>query len=186
MSVVTTGCQLSIAIVFAISAFTKLRTGAAFRSFVASLVMVPGPFRYAVAAVLAAGEVIVTVLAAGGVAAAVAVAAATPVPAWPRLGLALAGVLLVVLSAGIAVTRWRGLRVACRCFGRSETPLGGVHLVRNALLLVVVALGLSAPAVTGPLPVAGLAVAVPVALTTAVVLVFFDDIADLFVPGERT
>jgi hypothetical protein len=162
------GCQVLIAVVFAVSAFTKLRTGVAFRSFAGSLVMVPRQARSAVAAVLAVAEA--------------AVPLAMPVP---RLGLALSGALLIVFSAGIAVSILRGLRVACRCFGPSQTPLGPVHLVRNALLLAAVVLGLLAPEQASGPSIAELAVTVPAALVTAVVLIFFDDIADLFFPAQR-
>jgi hypothetical protein len=153
-----------IGAVFAISAFTKLRSRTALRSFASSLVMLPPRVRLPVGGALAAGE-----------------GAAVVLMAIPRVGLTLSGVLLCAFSAAIAFSVRRGLRVSCRCFGFAASQLGPVHLMRNGLLLAAVALGWTALTVPGDPPtVAGLAIAVPAGLVGAVIMVAFDDIADLF------
>ncbi|WP_431932894.1 MauE/DoxX family redox-associated membrane protein [Nonomuraea jabiensis] len=157
--------QVLLTTVFVVSAYSKLRSRAALRSFAATLRSLPGPARFPAAMATVVMEL---------------VAAATLI-VLPQAGLAVGGMLLIAFSAWIAVSLRRGRREPCRCFGASTTPLGPVHLVRNGLLLLVVALGsvaLMSPG--GPVTVAGLALAVPVGLVAAILLIVFDDIADLF------
>ncbi|WP_327585556.1 hypothetical protein OHA25_59630 [Nonomuraea sp. NBC_00507] len=165
MSHVLVASQVLLTTVFVVSAYSKLRSRAALRSFAATLRLLPGPTRFPAAMATVAMEV---------------VAAATLI-VLPRTGLAASGLLLIAFSLWIAVSlRW-GQREPCQCFGVSATPLGRVHLIRNVLLLVVVVLGwvtLTLPG--GPVTVAGLALAVPVGLVGAILLIVFDDIADLF------
>ncbi|WP_049563745.1 MauE/DoxX family redox-associated membrane protein [Nonomuraea sp. SBT364] len=164
MDLLLVACQVLIGSVFAVAAFTKLRSRADLRSFASTLVMVPERLRLPVAAVVAAGE-----------------AATVALMVIPEIGLVLGGIMLGAFSVVIAVSARRGARVSCRCFGPSVVSLGWVHLVRNALLLVVVALGGMALTLTsGPPAAAALAVAIPAGLVGAVVLVAFDDIAGLF------
>ncbi|TDC01258.1 methylamine utilization protein MauE [Nonomuraea longispora] len=170
MGLLLVACQVLLGVVFAVSAFTKLRSGAAVRSFAASLVMLPEGLRLPAACAVAAGE---------------AVAAALMVV--PRAGLALSAILLAGFTLAIVVSIRKGVRAPCRCFGLSATPLGRVHLVRNALLLLVVALGGTGLIYSGgPPAAAGLAVAVPAGLAGAIMLIAFDDIAGLFMqtPGS--
>ncbi|MEV0821655.1 MauE/DoxX family redox-associated membrane protein [Nonomuraea rubra] len=168
MDLLLVASQVLLGTVFAVAAFTKLRSRADLRAFASSLVMVPERLRRPVAAGVAAGE-----------------AATAALMVVPRIGLVLGGITLGAFSLVIAVAVRRGVRVSCRCFGPSAAPLGGVHLVRNALLLLVVALGGTALAFPGDPPGAGaLAVAIPAGLAGAVVLIAFDDIAGLFL--DRT
>ncbi|MGP3958629.1 MauE/DoxX family redox-associated membrane protein [Nonomuraea sp. 3N208] len=157
--------QVLLTTVFVVSAYSKLRSRTALQSFAVTLRLLPGPARFPAAMATVAMEV---------------VAAATLI-VLPRTGLAASGMLLIAFSMWIAVSlRW-GQREPCRCFGVSATPLGPVHLIRNGLLLLVVVLGwvtLMFPG--GPVTVAGLALAVPVGLVGAILLIVFDDIADLF------
>ncbi|GAA3574773.1 methylamine utilization protein MauE [Nonomuraea rosea] len=163
MALVLVACQILLAAVFAVSAFTKLRGGAALRVFSSSLVMVPARFRRPVAVAVAAAEAVVPVA-----------------MLLPALGLAVSGALLVCFSAWITLSIRRGTRISCRCFGASEVPLGPSHLVRNSLLLAVVVLGGASLAVPGDLTAAGLAIAAVAGLVGATLLIVFDDIADLF------
>ncbi|WP_329492823.1 MauE/DoxX family redox-associated membrane protein [Kitasatospora herbaricolor] len=103
-----------------------------------------------------AGSAAVSVLAGSVVAAEAAVVVALAVPATVTVGLALATALLVPFTLLALASSRRGSGTPCRCFGRSTTPLGAVHAVRNAALLAValaalVASGLvtSAPATSG-------------------------------------
>ncbi|GAA4956868.1 small-conductance mechanosensitive channel [Nonomuraea thailandensis] len=164
MDLLLVASQVLIGAVFAVAAFTKLRSRADLRAFASGLVMVPERLRLAAAGAVAAGE-----------------AATAALMVIPEIGLVLGGIMLGAFSLVIAVTVRRGERVSCRCFGPSATPLGRLHLVRNALLLLVVAVGGTALAFPGgPPDAAGLAVAIPAGLAGAVVFVAFDDIAGLF------
>ncbi|MEV5504764.1 MauE/DoxX family redox-associated membrane protein [Nonomuraea fuscirosea] len=163
---VLVACQVLLATVFVVSAYSKLRSRAALRSFAATLGSLPGPIRFPAALATAIVEVV----------------AAAGLVVLPRAGLAAGGVLLVAFSTWIAVSLRGGRREPCRCFGASVTPLGPVHLVRNGLLLLVVGLGAAAAFTGGPVTVAGLALAVPAGLVGAVLLIAFDDLADLFLP----
>ncbi|UBU10271.1 MauE/DoxX family redox-associated membrane protein [Nonomuraea gerenzanensis] len=168
MDVLLLTCQVLLGAVFAIAAFGKLRSRADLRSFAAGLVPVPERLRLPVAAVVAAGE-----------------AATAALMVIPRVGLALGGLMLAAFTLVIARTVRRGVRMTCRCFGPSAVPLGPVHLVRNALLLLVVALGGTALAFSHGPPAAGaVAVAIPAGLAGAVVFAAFDDLAGLFL--DRT
>ncbi|WP_326632754.1 hypothetical protein OIE67_46815 [Nonomuraea fuscirosea] len=163
---VLVACQVLLATVFVVSAYSKLRSRAALRSFAATLGSLPGTIRFPAALATAVVEVV----------------AAAGLVVLPRAGLAAGGVLLVAFSTWIAVSLRGGRREPCRCFGASVTPLGPVHLVRNGLLLLVVGLGAAAAFTGGPVTVAGLALAVPAGLVGAVLLIAFDDLADLFLP----
>ncbi|MGN9838315.1 MauE/DoxX family redox-associated membrane protein [Nonomuraea sp. H19] len=168
MDLLLVACQILIGAVFAVAAFTKLRSRADLRSFASTLVMVPERLRLPVACVVATSE-----------------AATAALMAIPEIGLVLSGIMLGAFSLVIAVTVRRGMRVSCRCFGPSVVSLGWVHLVRNVLLLLVVALGGMALTFTsGPPAAAALAVAIPAGLAGAVVFIVFDDIAELFM--DRT
>ncbi|GAA1614936.1 hypothetical protein GCM10009733_008980 [Nonomuraea maheshkhaliensis] len=164
---VLVACQVLLATVFVVSAYAKLRSRAALRSFAATLGALPGPIRLPVALATAVVEVV----------------AAAGLAVLPWAGLAAGGGLLVAFSAWIAFSLRGGRREPCRCFGASVTPLGPVHLVRNGLLLLVVGVGTVALAfIGGPVTGAGLALAVPAGLVGAVLLIAFDDLAGLFLP----
>ncbi|MFC4589316.1 MauE/DoxX family redox-associated membrane protein [Sphaerisporangium corydalis] len=164
MEYVRAGCATLIALVFLASAVAKLRD-------------LPG-FRRSLPALAPVGAGLVRPLAM----LVVALEAATPIllvtPPATSYGFALACALLIAFSAAIAVALRRGRQAPCRCFGASSTPIGPRHLVRNATLLGIAGLGWLAP--ERLFPPAGGAVAVAAGLFGAILIVSFDDIADLF------
>ena len=101
--------------------------------------------------------------------------------------LACAAALTAMLAAGVAATIRSGARARCACFGaRAGRPLGRAHLARNAGLLAVLVTGLVAgPLAHGqPVPAAA-ALAAATGSLAALVIIRWEDLADLFVavPG---
>jgi hypothetical protein len=76
----------------------------------------------------------------------------------------------------------RGERTPCRCFGKSTTPLGPVHVVRNAFLVCVALLGVTGSLMSGTAELGGIAVAAVAGLVLGGLIVVLDDIVDLFRP----
>jgi hypothetical protein len=115
-----------------------------------------------------------------------AILIALTIPSLARLGFGIALVALLMFSSAIAAAMHRGVRMSCACFGRSTTPLGVPHLVRNIILAVAaitgLVLGAERPETASP---EALLVPVLAALATALVLIRFDDLVDLFKPGPR-
>ena len=154
--------------VFAYSAFAKLRSGKAFRRFrtwLADLRVTRRASAVAVAAV--AAEVSVVVLAV--------------LPWAVRAGLALAAALLAIFIVGTCLAIARGTTASCECFGTSGGQLGPHHVVRDVGLLAAAVLGAVARNVDGARP-AGVAVCVAAAVVIAILVVFLDDWLSLFVP----
>jgi len=60
-----------------------------------------------------------------------------------RLGLGLAGVLLLGYTAALVTVRVRRMRVACHCFGASPALVSWYDVARNVLLLGCAGLGLA-------------------------------------------
>ncbi|GAA1556420.1 methylamine utilization protein MauE [Actinomadura kijaniata] len=154
-----------IGLVFAVSAFTKLRDRAGFTRSVPDLVpalpaRLLGPLAHTVIALEAAVPVLLAV------------------PATRILGFGVALVLLAAFTVAIAGALRRGRRAPCRCFGASAAPLGPRHLVRNGVLLAAASAGALAPG--GAAPAAGLAVAAAAGLVAGLLIVSFDDLVDLF------
>jgi hypothetical protein len=90
-------------------------------------------------------------------AAVAAVAAEAGVVLLAVIPVRLAGSAAFLLAAGLlgcltvavtAVVRGGG-PAPCRCFGASQTPLGGPHVVRNLILVATALLGLAGPLVQG-------------------------------------
>ncbi|MEU0878752.1 MauE/DoxX family redox-associated membrane protein [Lentzea sp. NPDC005914] len=166
----TTGAAVLCGLVLLISAVSKVRTANDYAEFVASIPAFEIPARwtrlFAVLTVVAefgiSGLLLASLIA--GYWAAVA-------------GLVLAAGMFAVLTAVVwrAVSRRSG--AVCRCFGRARTTLTHRHTARNAFLLGVAVLGLSAVDNAFDPVVAGLAAAVGV--IGAVLVVRFDDLADL-------
>ncbi len=152
MTYLAIGCRALLGIVFVVAVIGKLRGPAAFAEFVASIqrmdVVRPRLVRPAAIAVVAAE--IVTVL-----------ALSVPTPGAGVFAFGSAAALLAVLTTGIAMALAGGNREPCRCFGRSEAPLGRRHLGRNLALLAVAAVGL-ASSLSGTPVDRGVAVAVVV------------------------
>jgi hypothetical protein len=169
-------------LVFAVSTVGKLR---AWRGFVASLQplgLLPGRLVPATAVAVAVAAAEVTVLL--GLSAAVA-GVFDLVPTGPvvRLGgLVTAAALLGVLTGGIALALRRGTSAPCACFGASTRPLGGRHLVRNCVLLLVAAGALVTPA--GPVVPAGALLGAAAGALVAVLLVRLDDLVELLAPAR--
>ncbi|MDX3190467.1 methylamine utilization protein MauE [Streptomyces sp. MN03-5084-2B] len=151
-----------IAVVFAASAFSKLRD---FRGFARSVpALVPMPARWVTPVSVA---VVGTEL-----------ASAVLVPVTAVGGFVLATALLLAFTVAIAASLRRGRRAPCRCFGATETPIGPRHLVRNTVLICFAVLGALAPEQLPP--VAGAAVAVAAGAVVAVLVIAMDDIAVVF------
>lgn len=182
MAYVLISCRILLLVVFAAAALGKLGTRRAWTSFLQSvrdLRLVPDRATRAVAAAVVGGEV--------------ATVGLVLVPATVPAALALAAALLTVFTVAILLTLRAGRRAPCQCFGAASLPLSRRHVVRNGLLLVVVLLGaLGLASTRGPAHPAGLAVAAAVGLVGGALLVFFDEIVELFVgptssvrPSER-
>ena len=160
-------CRALLGIVFAASAFAKLRNRQAFESFVSWLAGLPWVSSGArpVAVMMTATEGLVVVLVA--------------LPSTWSAGLTLAAAALTVFAAGtFAVTR-SGPRTPCHCFGPSQIPLGRRHGVRNVLLCAA-ALGAGG---RGPVPdaPAGIVLCLDAGAALALVVLFFDELAAFLV-----
>lgn len=167
MVYVALALRVLVGVVFAASAFAKLRHRAAFRDFaswVSGLPGLPARARQAVARVIAAAEVSIVALVA--------------VPWTVRAGLALAVVVLAGFAAGAVGVIRAGVRAPCQCFGTSATPLGARHVVRNLALCAAAAVGAVSAGTGGARP-AGAGLSVAGAVAAAMFVVFLDDLAAL-------
>ncbi|MFJ1805758.1 MULTISPECIES: MauE/DoxX family redox-associated membrane protein [unclassified Streptomyces] len=97
------------------------------------------------------------------------------------MGQLLAAGLLAAFTVGILRTVRRRSPVTCPCFGVSSTPLGGRHIVRNALLTGVALSSLLVPA-SGPASAGKALVAALVGLVMGLVTAVLDEIFALFQP----
>ena len=159
--------RVLIGVVFAASAFAKLRRRAAFRDFaswVSGLPGLPVRARHAVAWVIAAAEVAIVVLVA--------------FPWAVRAGLALAAVVLAGFAAAAVGVMRAGVLAPCQCFGTSATPLGARHVVRNLVLCAAAAAGAVIAGTGGARP-AGAGLSLAGAVAAAMFVVFLDDLAAL-------
>lgn len=167
-------CRLLIGIVFAASAFSKLRSRSEYRAFAQWLggLPLPGPFRGApAAAAVAATEAAIVVL-------------LIP-PVTAAIGLALSAVTLAAFASGTFVTVRTGTATPCRCFGASDSPMSAWHVARDALLALLAAAGASS---AGSLAhsAGGIALSLAIAVTVAVPVVLFDDLLSVFrLPASR-
>ncbi|WP_371877595.1 MauE/DoxX family redox-associated membrane protein [Pyxidicoccus parkwayensis] len=153
MNAVNLGCRLMLATVFALAALGKARGRKPFDDFIQTLENFGFPHSLAgapLAATLILAEAASALLLLVGVMA----------------GYVLALALLAGFTLGIAWVMHRGEKVACKCFGASNTPVGAAHLVRNGLLLTITVVG----AVSHPSGSGGLAVGMGVIAGTAGVL----------------
>jgi Methylamine utilisation protein MauE len=167
-----------IGLVFVASAFSKLRSAEAFRSFGAWLAGLPGmPAR-------GRPEMAVAV-----VAAEVGCVLLVALPFTVPFGMALAAVVLAVFAAGTFVAARGEAPEPCRCFGVSSVPLGLRHVARDVLLCAVAALGTVAAlgaagsaAAADRLP--GIVLSLCAGLVLSVLAIFLDDIAAILL-GPR-
>lgn len=179
MELLNAAGRIALCVVFAVSAFGKLRGDAQFAQFRRSLHgmgLLPDRLVPAVAGAVAAGEA--------------AVALALPWPAAARYGLP-AGVGLIAAFTVVVVTvRWRRLDVPCPCFGAGRARVGTGHIVRNLTLLTIGVAALHGPNVDlWRLPtVPGAVLAWTAGLVCGLVLVRANELISLFtdpMPGGR-
>jgi hypothetical protein len=163
-----------IGAIFAATAFSKLRSHAAFREFAGwlnGLPVLPPGARRAAAVMLAAAEIAVVLFVA--------------LPWTVIVGLVFAAVLLIALAWGVAATVHAGVSAPCQCFGRSGAPLSSRHVVRNLALIMLAVAGVvvqpaGASAAVHP---AGLVVSLGAAVVVVLVVLFMDDLAALINEG---
>jgi uncharacterized membrane protein YphA (DoxX/SURF4 family) len=169
MAYLALACRCLIGLVFAVSAFSKLRNRSAFREFTSWLAGLPVPLARSrpgpVATAMAVAEVAIVVL--------------SGLPWTAGAAQVLAALVLAVLTTGTWLAVARGAGTPCQCFGVSATPLGLRHVVRNALLCAAAVAGAAAAGAGGGRP-AGLVVSLAIGLTIALFVVFLDDLAALF------
>lgn len=168
--------------VFATSAFAKLRSPPAYRDYRAGLRamrLLPPGLLTGTAVTLVAVEAIT----ACGLAAAAGLLAAGASAAYPLsvLAVTVAAALTLVLVSGVAVALSRGVQAPCSCFGGSSVrPLGAAHLIRNIVLLVLLAAGLAASALQRGRPgLGGAVVAVAAGLVLSLLIIRWDDLVAL-------
>jgi Methylamine utilisation protein MauE len=175
MAYLALACRCLTGLVFGVSAFSKLRSRAAFREFTSWLGGLPLPLARShavpVATVMATAEAAIVVL--------------SVLPWTARAALMLAALMLAVFAAGTWLAVARGAGRPCQCFGVSAAPLGRRHVVRNALLCAVAAAGAATGGAGGIHP-AGIAVSLAAGLAIAPFVVFLDDLAALFSGSNDT
>jgi hypothetical protein len=175
------------ACVFGVSAAGKIRSRAAYRAYRAGLGanhLLPGYLLATAAAVLAVGEALTAAWLTGGT---VLLAArgghASALLAEPAL--AAATLLTATLTVGLTVAIRRGSAAPCPCFGvRSSRPAGPAHLLRNLVLLGALVSGLTlGPVARRPPAPAGLVLALGTAAVAAMLIIRWEDIAEVFTPA---
>ncbi len=184
MVYVLVGLMAVLWLVFGVSAWSKVHSHAARRSFAGSLRplgLLPDRLVAPVATAVTAGEILLTVGCTWAMLATVALPGERVVVVAV---LAAAGLLLSVLTLGVGLALGRGANGRCACFGATERPLSRRHLVRNSLLLLIVAGGLAGVATAPPRPAqpAGVVLGLAAGLAAALVLIHLDDLAALFGP----
>ncbi|MGP3956892.1 MauE/DoxX family redox-associated membrane protein [Nonomuraea sp. 3N208] len=172
MQYVVLACRVAIGVVFLVAVLGKMRGRSAFAG-----------FRVSVRGLVPLGPRASTALSGAIVLAEGCVVVLLAIPGTVQVGLMLAGTVLAGFCAGIIRAMRSGSTTPCRCFGATGTPLGRRHLVRNTGLLALVAAGL-VPGHTSPHP-AGIALSVLVGAVLAAIVIFFDDLADLFAAQPR-
>ncbi|MDQ2846400.1 MAG: methylamine utilization protein MauE [Actinomycetota bacterium] len=176
MQYLALACRAAIVVVFAMAVAGKVLGRGAFAEFTRSIVgMNAVPHRAAGlaarATVLGEGLTVVLVV--------------LPWRVTGALGCALAAGLTLLFSLVIMRSLRQGNRAPCRCFGRSSTPLGRRHLVRNAILLVVSLIGAAASLFGDSLQLSGALVGVVAGLFVGLIVAGFDDLAQLVAPASR-
>lgn len=176
MPYVTLACRLATGIVFVVAVIGKVRSRSAFREFVGTvheMTSLAPPWNTAASAGVILVEASVVALMTAGQAA--------------PFGFSLAGAVLLGFSSAIARAVRAGSRAPCRCFGSARAPLGARHLLRNAGLFGMAIVGLicelTSPA--GGTTLAGDAIALACAGVAALLVILFDDLADLLTAPSR-
>jgi hypothetical protein len=175
------GAMVLCGLVLLLSLVSKVRSAADYAEFVASVPAFGLPARwtrlFAVATVVAEFSITAVLLLAS-----VLMVVGVGVGRWVAgAGLVLSVGLFGVLTAAVwrAVARRSG--AVCRCFGPARTVLGYRHVVRNAMLLLVAVFGAVTVSVVDSVDPVVAAVAAVVGALGAVMVVRFDDLAELFV-----
>lgn len=168
MTYLAAACQGLLIAVLAVSAASKVGRRADFQDFVASLrrtglVQASTARVAAMAVVLTEGSAVLMLL----------------LPSTRRVGFVVAGLLLAVLTAGVAVIVRHGSQVTCRCFGASDAPLRIRHVIRNGILTMAAVVGVITRAQAFD---ATAVVVVLIGAVCAVPAIFLDDFVELFRP----
>jgi hypothetical protein len=172
---VALGCRAALVTIFLIAVTGKAAGRGAFREFsrsVAAMRVIPPRAATSAAAMTVSAEMLVIIL------------AAIPDRAAGAAGCALGATLSIMFSFAIAVGLRRGNRAPCRCFGRSATPLGARHLIRNAMVVTVSVLGAAVSGVGGTAHVAAAVLAVGAGVFLGLVIAAYDEIAELVAPAR--
>lgn len=174
MQYLAVGCRAAIAVIFLLAAGGKLVGPGAFSQ-----------FRQSVIDMRAVPAVLVTTAARATVAAELLAAVLVLIPTRSTgvAGCALGLVLTALFTNAIVASIRSGRRTACRCFGRTSTPLGTRHLIRNGVLLAVTALGLATCTSGASVALAGALVGVVAGLFLGLIVASFDELADLLRPA---
>lgn len=173
MQYLAIGCRTAVVVVFLLAVAGKVLGSGAFAEFsrsVAEMKAAPARLVPVVARTTVLAEALTALLVIG-------------IRVTAVIGFSLAIVLTVLFSQAILRSIRSGNRTACRCFGRSISPLGPRHLVRNGLLLGVSVAGLTASWAGGSAELAGALVAVLAGLFLGLVIASFDDLAQLLAPA---
>ena len=100
-------------------------------------------------------------------------------PVRPLAVLVVAAVVLAAFTIALASALRRGVTATCNCFGPARVPLGRRLVVRNVLLLAVVAIAATATPGPGPVRPGVLGVTALVAVGVTAFVVRLDDLVDL-------
>ncbi|HZM79336.1 MAG TPA: MauE/DoxX family redox-associated membrane protein [Candidatus Limnocylindrales bacterium] len=172
MQYVAFGCRALLGVVFLVAVVSKLsgrRAFAEFKQSVDSMRLVPSSFGTQAAVITVICEALTTVL------------LAVPTRTTGLAGFSLAAALLAVFAVGITFSVRRGNTQPCRCFGRSSTPLGRLHVWRNIFLVFAALIGAIATTLpSGPAEVAPTITAAFAGLIAGAIVISLDDIAYLF------
>ncbi len=172
MPIVVLTSRAALVLVFTMAAWSKLAKGGRFAAFTASLEqmdLLPRRLVRPTAVVLAGTEVGVAVL------------LVVPGEHTGAAGFLLATVLLASFTAAIGLSIKRNNRSPCACFGRTSTPLGRIHLVRNSWLLAVACIGFVTIRASGDKPpLAGFIIALALGCVLGLFAVMAEDLAGLF------
>jgi len=174
MQYVAFGCRALLGVVFLVALVSKLSGRRAFHEFTQSLRamrVVPSSMATLAAVTTVVCEAAATVL------------LGVPLRSTGLAGFALAAILLAVFGGAIIISLRHGNSQPCRCFGRSATPLGRLHVWRNIFLVFVAFTGSATTTLqTGTLALAPTLMAVFTGLIAGAIIVALDDLAYLFRP----
>lgn len=173
MQYLAIGCRSAVTVVFLLAVAGKTLGSGAFAEFVRSVGQmraVPGSWVMAVARATVAAEALVALL------------MIAPTGSSVTVGFGLAAVLTVLVSVTVVRVLRSGRRTVCRCFGRSNRPIGIEHLVRNAVLLLLALTGLVSNPRGGWTTGTGLTPVILAGLFIGLIIASFDDLTHLVLP----